>query len=716
MWFQSLTLNNVTIHRHRTFKFKCGLIGLFGPNGCGKSTVLDAMYALVTNDYSRFFQGKKTVINHNSGERDPASISGTVIHENHKLEIFRGLRRPVGHRLRVDEEREITDANKIEERIFDVLGTSPDILKLYVFKRQNEIFDFISATDSVRKKSFQSLCRAEVCEELYQLFGESLNKDVDLRTETLDNSDDLRASIDTLKAEIAALETERETQAGLLLSPKSKKSATEIIGDADRRAELTGKQKDNAKKISTLTKQIAEAEQRATRREKRLAKAEKKFKRLKKSARAAAASLESWKTYETQVKQKEAAEATKAELEEHGKIPSPKIPKNYAKFDGKKSGRTLTRMQGKLKFAQRAVDKLDDEGVVACPICHTPTDKLHDYVEEQRELVKTLPGKISKLKAKIERMETYEEKVRTYQKWKAGHDARVTANVARLKEFDDLEQPEGDKVALQKTVDEFETVENLLPVLRERLSNVREYLASKKGKLTSAEARRTEIAEGLNISIDAGLLEKAQRRMAEHDAAQEEVARIDGRIDAKRESLKSKKTELTELTTKLKRNKTQRKLLRVIERAREHVHYSALPTRVSQANLSLMESDINKNLGRFRDPFWVESDENLQFVAHKPGEPAQFAQQLSTGLRVVLAIPFWLSMASLWKTGIGMLALDEPTAHLDEDNRASLSESLQSLTAKLRGSQQILMTTHAEELKPCFDQVVMLDYEQPGED
>lgn len=711
-----MTLNNVTIHKHRTFKFKCGLIGLFGPNGCGKSTVLDSMYALVTNDYSRFFQGKKTVINHNSGERDPASISGTVIHENHKLEIFRGLRRPVGHRLRIDEEREITDANKIEERIFDVLGTSPDILKLYVFKRQNEIFDFISATDSVRKKSFQSLCRAEVCEELYQLFGESLNKDVDLRTETLDNSDDLRSQIDTIKTEIATLETERETQAALLMTPKSKKSATEIIGDSERRTELLSKQKDNAKKIETLGEQIADAEKRADRRAKRLKRAEKSFKRLKKSARVASASLESWKTYETQVSQKTAAESTKAELDEASKIPPPKVPKNYSKYDGKKSARTLTRMQGKLKFAKRAVDKLDDEGVVACPICHTPTDKLHDYVEEQRALVNTLPGKITKLKTKIERMETYEEKVRTYQKWKAGHDARVTANAARLKEFADLEQPEGDKAALKETVDKFETLENSLPDLRTRVSTVREYLATKRGKLTSAEARRTEISEGLNFTVDAALLEKAVRRMEEHDAAQEEVARIDGRIDAKRESLKSKKTELSELTTKLKRNKTQRKLLRVIERAREHVHYSALPTRVSQANLSLMEHDINKNLGRFGDPFWVESDENLQFVAHKPGEPAQFAQQLSTGLRVVLAIPFWLSMASLWKSGIGMLALDEPTAHLDEDNRASLSESLQGLTAKLRGSQQILMTTHAEELKPCFDQVVTLDYEQAGED
>lgn len=717
MWFTELTMDNVAVVRHKKVKFKCGLIGIFGPNGCGKSTMLDSMYALVTNDFSRFFKGRDTVINHNSGEKEPASISGIVMHNQHKLEIWRGLRRPKGHRLILDEEKEITDANKIQDKLNEVLGVDRDILSGYVFKQQNQIFDFISATDAVRKKSYQTLCRAEVCEVLYKMLGEKLNKSTELRLETLDNSDELTAQIGTLEAERDELKKTKAEQEELLMTEASQKTGAEILAKAKRRKELREEKAQKEAEIKTLTEEVAEQEARVARRRKKRRTLRVQFKKYKKRARAASAALKNWENYEKQVEQRDEAAQTLVDVkEEAGTKKPPKKPEGYI-ADTKADHKQLIQWETQLDTAKEVDKKFKGEGVVDCPTCHTPVTKLSGYLEEQRKLLKTLPEKIEALEAKVDASEEYDRKLAAYEKWKTGYDERLHAAEATVALFRDLEQPKGDKAKLEKTVKKFDTIESELEPMGKRVHSAERQLTSKSTRLQSAKERLVEIESGLaDADVDPELLARVKQRNEEHEAAEQEVSRLEGRIEAKIEAIKEKKKELEALTVKLKRNKRQRKLVKVLERSREVVHYENLPAQVSQANLALMEFDINKNLASFDDPFWVEPDDNLQFIVHKPGEPPQFAQQLSTGLRVVLAIPFWLSVASLWKTGIGMLALDEPTANLDEENRTYLAEALGGLTRKLRGSQQILMTTHADELKPSFDQVIELEYDRAGED
>lgn len=715
MWFSELTIDNVMNIRHRTFKFKCGLVGLFGPNGVGKTTILDCMYVALTNDFNRFYKGREYVINHNSGEKEPAAINAVVQHDQHKLEIFRGLRRPKGHRLIIDEEKEITDANKIAEKIQEILGVDSDILKGYVFKRQNEIFDFISNTDATRKKSFQTLCRAEICEDLYGLLGKKLNSASELRTEALDNSDELTAAIGTLTEERNQLVQERDAATLLLLSDASLQTGAEILSKAKRRKELREESTQKAAEVETLTTEVAEQQTRVDRRKKKRSGLGKLVKKLKTKARAASAALQNWENYETQAAQQKQIRQKLADVEGEEKKKAPKKPEDYI-ADTKADQKQVTQWETQLDAAKEVDKKFKDDGTVECPTCHTPVKKLAGYLEEQRALVKTLPAKIEALETKIEESETYDNKLKVYEKWKTGYDEKLKSAKEAVERLGELKQPKGDKAKLTALVTRFEKAEEDLTPMRRRVHRAEKELVSKTTKLQEATKRLQEITTELEENeVDKELLARVKKRSEEHEAAQTEVNRLEARIEAKTASIKEKRQDLKAVTIKLERNKKQRKLVKIFERAREVVHYDKLPTQVSQANLALMEYDINKNLEAFNDPFWIEPDENLQFIVHKPGEPAQYAQQLSTGLCVVLAIPFWLSVASLWKTGIGMLALDEPTANLDEENRTYLADALGGLTRKLRGNQQILMTTHAEELKPSFDQVIELDYER-GDD
>jgi DNA repair exonuclease SbcCD ATPase subunit len=125
-----------------------------------------------------------------------------------------------------------------------------------------------------------------------------------------------------------------------------------------------------------------------------------------------------------------------------------------------------------------------------------------------------------------------------------------------------------------------------------------------------------------------------------------------------------------------------------------------------------MEDDINKVLKRFGDPFWVEASDDLSFIVHFPGEPPRSAARLSGGQKGILALGFRTTVSSIFGAEIGMMALDEPTAGMDASNREAMGEVLVRFAAEVRGRRQIIMITHADELRSSFDHVVDLGLEE----
>jgi DNA repair exonuclease SbcCD ATPase subunit len=201
---------------------------------------------------------------------------------------------------------------------------------------------------------------------------------------------------------------------------------------------------------------------------------------------------------------------------------------------------------------------------------------------------------------------------------------------------------------------------------------------------------------------------KATRRLAEHEVARLEIARLEGEKAGAAQVLRKVKEDLAAVRARLARGRRARQAAAVVERVYNAMHWSALPNRVAQINLGRMVGAINDGLGRFANPYWVEADDKLSFIAHKPGEPPQSAERLSTGQKVVLGLCFWPAVAALWAADLGVLCLDEPTANLDQDNRALLGEALTALSQQVRGRRQVVMITHDHELRSCFDQVVEL--------
>ena len=136
------------------------------------------------------------------------------------------------------------------------------------------------------------------------------------------------------------------------------------------------------------------------------------------------------------------------------------------------------------------------------------------------------------------------------------------------------------------------------------------------------------------------------------------------------------------------------------------------PRLVAQRNLQRLESAINELLQIFRVNFVVKvaTDGTPTFIAEFFDGRRQVAQRLSVGQKTVLALAFRVAVNAMFAEEIGLLALDEPTASLDQPRIQALAPVLEKLrelsTAK---GLQCLLVTHATNLSHLFESAIELE-------
>lgn len=711
MWFRKLKVVNVGPFADLEINFTRGSVGIFGRNGRGKSTVLNLLYGLVTNDFSRFDGVKSEMIRNTADEKAESYVRGEIEHNGVVLDItrnFKPTKAKPNTTLVVGGGETITNATKAEFEIDKALGVDRKLLDLYVFKTQDKIYDFLTTVPSERAKAYSVLCRTEDCEKIWDMFGDFLTKDKDVNTVITDNSDELTQNISELKEDLNTLD-DRKTVAGeKLVEDKFRKKYEERVRSQQRLEDLTEaavQVETEMKAAQAVVKKHALAVD-----AKKLERTElqEKYDKRKSKAEDTRAALKGWEQYKKYRKRRKDLkdEAEALDVEGTGNKP-PDVPQDVDKLEA--HNKQLIRWEKELEEAQKTLAAFQVTGRTACPTCQTPVDHLKDHLEELREKVKTLPAKVKALEDKVEAIDFYKTNSRSYEKWKAGYDARVKANQDARDALKGVEAPDGDADELQGWLAKFAKLEADLETAEQGVKVLEKILGQAEATLEAKKTRLAEVRQGIDENqIDPSKVEKARTRLAEHVTAVNEIAKIEGEAKGVRKMIDAKEQELKALKTKLKRTKKLRQMAKVITEAREVVHRDRLPRRVASTNLNRMEGDINDNLKLFGDPFWAEANEELSFSVHKPGEPPQAAGRLSTGQRVILALAFWPAVASLWATDLGMLCLDEPTANLDAENRKFLSQALGAMTAKVRGERQLIMVTHDPDLRTAFDQVIDL--------
>lgn len=711
MWFKELVIKNVGPFADCSHTMTRGSIGVFGRNGRGKSTLLSLMYAIPTNDFGRFSGTKEECIRNTAGPKEESFVRGVIEHNGTVLDITRNLRatkaRP-GTVLRINGGEAITDSNKANAEINRLLNVDRTLLDLYAFKSQDQIYDFLATTPAARAKAYATLCRTEKCEKLWTMIGDYLNKDREVNVEIIDNSDELAADVAKLRAELGGLTEQIKQHQDDMLNEKSFATATAIVKKAERAIELRQQLSREEVRCEQLQSVDIEAAEKAKAAEKKLRLAERAKEEARpaaEQARTALASLEQYKAYRKQRKRlREEAEALKAEA---GTKEVPQPPDDVAKRD--EYSRASIQLEAEIDAAAKVVKMFASTQRTNCPTCGTAVENLLDHVAAMQALCDEGPVRQQTLTGRIAVIDKYKASAKRYQEWLFSYDLRVANNKSSLADLVEVKAPEGDEEALQQAVNAYQTAQAALVSFTQASTQADRHAHGTGVELAACRRRVEEIETALAETAETEeRISKAKQRLEEHAGAKAAAAKLEGQSEGLRRQIEDKEGQVKALKHRLKRSKRVKTMAAIANRARDVLHRDALPRRVAQTNLSRMEEDINAGLGRFGDPFWVETSPDLTFTVHKPGEPPQPATFLSTGQRVILALSFWPAVAALWESDIGLLALDEPTANLDEENRRLLSQSLGAMTAKVRGRRQLVMVTHDHSLKTSFDQVIDL--------
>lgn len=714
MWIKQAEFKNFGPHQHLIIDFQCGLVGIFGANGRGKSHVTDGIYAALTNDFSRFPGPKADCIRDTAGEKDESSIAITAVHNDIEFVLYRGLR-PNKNKLTFadDSENEFTKATEIQQILEERLGVDNRLINQYGFVGQWEMFGFLSQTPGERAKTYQHLCRTTQAQEIVDAVDAMLKQDEGLLETVVDNSDEIQQRIGDLERRLTEHREEREKVTGLLGDEKVEK-AEQIVKKRERYDQLEAEheaaveaRKQAAAKGRTAKGvfEVAEDVQRD---------AEAARDKHKSTYDEAVNALRDLKRYRKTAKSldeaREARDTAAASLRDAQAHP-PQPP------EGHLTAKQLDKLRDKLREDeatlrqhQKFLTKFDDTGVTECPTCGTPTENLQDAIEQTREHVAELEEQIASIEATIEAWHEYNKLAEDHDSLVADLVDAGERHAASIKELE--EELNGlpsnlNEETLNAAVEKGELLAEQVITAREARSEAGEQLATVRATYKARKDRVDEIEAGMKENrVSDELLAKAKKALKRHREAEVQAQVLDGKIETVEEALTEQREDLEKLELRLARGKRARQFARTLNQVKEVFHRQALPQVVAQENLEDMEDDINAVLDMFGSPFWVETSEDLSFDVHHPGHPPQSALRLSGGQKSVLAVGFRTAISTLFGSEIGMMVLDEPTAGMDDANVGFLAEALARFAAEVRGKRQVIMITHAGSLRPAFDQVI----------
>ena len=704
MHIELVTLHNFGLFQHLEQSFDRGLVGILGPNGTGKTTLVNGVYAALTNDFSRFFGVKTDQIHDMAGDKEESYVEVAAEHDGRKFWIRRSLR-PNKSELKIAGEKSITKAPEIEARLQQDLGVDTRLIGPYVFVDQWRMFDFLELTPAKRAEAFRRLCRTEKSETIFAACQKMLG-DTDLSATTVDNSDELVTQIGECDHQIEQLEVQRGVHEGNLLTGKSLESAQKILRKRERHETLTTELDEAEEDEPRLREIVAKRKKAAAQAAKEVKAAEEQVALLKAPAQAARVSLKEWDAYEKRRKRKDKLNNDAVGIvEESLNNPEPKKPQHLDSLAEFRS--TLSAHNAAVAIAKEVIEAYEETGTGVCPTCHQKIDE--EFVATARVTVDQRGALAKKFQAKVDACEAYIKAKSKWDNWRSGWEARKKAVEEELAGFEALAEPEGSKEELEAAIAALESAESELEDAVETKNDAETSLSTAEAKLTALEDRIKRLSEKISDTVVAEkLFQKVKRRMGEHEAASLAIATIDGQLTEIGKKRDEARKSLEALKAVMKRQKKLRKAAKLLERARDVFHWSALPWQVAQGNLMRMEADINDALGWFGNPFWVAADESLGFTVHIPGRTEKRAEALSGGQKVILAVAFRSGANAVFNTDLGMMFLDEPTSGLDADNLGYFEEALQSLAAQVRGKRQLIIVTHAANLRSGFDQVIDL--------
>lgn len=707
MQLLKLEVRNWVHHRQRTCEFTRGLVAILGENGSGKSSLFGAVRWLLTGENPNYGV-KADNISQYAKEGEPAYATLEFEHNGHVAVVTRYLLPEKEQSILTVDGKETARGDKaVTAGIEKLLGVDAKFISRFIIVSQTEIFSFIDDNQTDTDKFFQRLFNTAKADKCQDVIGKGLLKlnvpeIVKPSSQIILEQAEVAKKIEDLNGQIKKLPT---LDAFLQMQERDQK----LIQQWEAREKAGAELQRLSQQATEYKQSIAESEEICRQYEKDLEAFSAAINGKEDNHREAKIALGHWENYKNIAKVKHKIQEQRAALvAERAVNPEPPV---YRGTDSAQLRRDVDSVLRQIKDAERFVAMFTEEGVAECPTCHTPSAQLASQVSEQQAHIPKLRQLLSDLTAEANKAAAA-EKLRS--QWEL-LDEKLKA---REKHLDDSERdltvvkpPEATEEELQQAVSDFEDFQAAQNELAPLMQKTRENIAKLNGSLAAVRERMEKLAEDIKTiattEADAHLasarLNELRQQCSHRQFLEQQKVELTAehrRLQEQYEAAKKQETDAVKL----------RKWSALADQAREAL--KTAPRLVAQRNLQRLELAINELLQVFSVNFQVRvaDDGSPNFIAEFYDGRNQPAQRLSIGQKTVLALAFRVAVNAMFAEEIGLLALDEPTAALDQPRIQALAPVLEKLrelsTAK---GLQCLLVTHASSLSHLFESTIELE-------
>jgi len=687
---RELKLVNYCCHADLEVKFQPGINCIVGSNGKGKSSILDGLYAALTNVHMHpdgakgaIRQGTDTAILTAVFDDFTVSRSVNEIKNRHQLILSNG--------------EKYIQAKDIENQLASRFNLVKAILDKFVFIRQGRFTEIVSLPESERAKMLAYLSNVEYFETLWKKLADEM-KGHELAAKSGPTFDE-----HTIKAKIEEL---------------TKQIAEEKAKAAEVNKELVELQKTDYQAKLERLREVHQAKERQDNAQEELKKLMVKFTSLDGERRACieqydekealhakvalgstdAEMLQGYRKYQQRAEEIYELTEQKAQLEKeitgyqstydtHGEV--------VAQMDAKIGELSEELARIKIQVSQATNSKKG----VKCDVCGALPE--HQYkgdpkilANKQRKVASDLAElraqyrelgsavaqhdrRVTQLAKIIEKLTTFDigdyvSNADLYTGLQERYDQQVklTAEMARI------------KTVLMTATSNLEHVKSSMDYFDKEVATTKSLLDAEK-TITKGAKEAQKTADRINeLRILAATTDTAKRSAEEH------------------------LTSLKDLLKQISQKKKQKKLIEYVElldEVRTLAHRSNIPHVVSKRFLHRLIVQVNSYLEQFEAPFRAHIGDDLGFRAEMSYGAMVNGQALSGGQKCMLSLAFWLSVFQANAGRTGLLVLDEPGAELDAGARKIFNQTLQRVDEELKfRGQTMLLISHDAALTHLF--------------
>jgi DNA repair exonuclease SbcCD ATPase subunit len=702
-----LEVKNWVHHRYRVCEFSRGLVAILGENGSGKSSLFGAIRWLLTGENPNYGV-KADNVSQYAKEGEPSYATLEFEHNGHMAVVTRHLLPEKEQSILTVDGKEAGRGDKaVTAGIEKLLGVDAKFISRFIIVSQTEIFSFIDENQTDTDKFFQRLFNTAKADKCQDVIGKALAK-ISI-PEVVQTPVVLQAQLEELHgkaAKLAAAIAKLPTLESFLEAQNADQATIQQWEQREKDGQELTKL---AEQESDLQKQFDAAEAAGKQYEDDLTALTSAADGQEEAYAAARTALGHWESYKRVAKSRETIQETRQAIETaRASDPEPDKPGPLSSVDLAKEASSREK---RIREIKEFIRMFDEHGVAECPTCHTPSTQLTEQVAahkaELTKLVKEVEGLTMAFHGEL-KIENFWKDWDNREKDRLKHEQKLDAAEQSLQA---IPAPAATEDELQQAVGDYEQFQQVKQEIMPLAQQAREKKAKLVGLLTGIKDRRRQLEENIKTAT----VTKADAHLAQHNLTQRKellktrVALSDERsqllFDMKRlEEQRNLAEQQTQMAVKL------RSWTGVAESAREALKNA--PRLVAQRNLQRLESAINELLQIFRVNFVVKvaTDGTPTFIAEFFDGRRQVAQRLSIGQKTVLALAFRVAVNAMFAEEIGLLALDEPTASLDQPRIQALAPVLEKLrdlsTAK---GLQCLLVTHAANLSHLFESTIELE-------